>query len=357
MAEQSATKHTEKYEFQHLPDEFLPNLCQPGSVLSLILVGELLALALALDDSGLRGFSWMNFALQSFLIQWILLTTAATLCMLRNRLNALGAAKALGISFVLVLVYTCLFTMAGLAVLLQDPIDLYAVLGNMGIAAIFAGVLLRYLYLQQRLKQQQQAEQEARIQALQSRIRPHFLFNSLNSIASLIAIRPEEAEKLVVDLAQLFRASLKLPKLTDMQDELVLSRSFCNIEKVRLGRRLQLNWHIGDLPKGAQILNLLIQPLIENAIYHGIQPLPSGGEVDIDINEKDGYIILKITNPVLPEYQRSKLDQDRGNGIALANIRSRLAAFYGDKAYLRVVKGQTDFTVLVRYPADKQGVE
>jgi len=149
------------------------------------------------------------------------------------------------------------------------------------------------------------------------------LRHCLNSIASLITIKPELAEKLVVDLAQLFRASLQAQQLIPITQELDLCYRFCNIEKVRLGQRLDMLWQVEDLPNECQIPSLLLQPLVEN-------PRLSG-------SEHEGH---------RPEGSVS------GNGIALSNIRDRLSALYGKSAYLRVVKGEADFSVVVRYPID-----
>ncbi|WP_096086752.1 sensor histidine kinase [Agaribacterium haliotis] len=351
MAERRLNNSDNNFEQHSASARFLPNLCQPTAVLSLILVGELLALALALDDGGLKAFEWMTFGMHSFLVQWIMLCSAATLCAVNARLSRWSSAKAFLFSFFVVLSYTSVFSAIGQKLLLGTAVDPWVVLSNVGIAAIFSGVLMRYLYLQQKLKQQQEAELQARIQALQSRIRPHFLFNSLNSIASLITIKPEAAEKMVLDLSHLFRASLKMPRLIKIDEEIALCRCFADIEKIRLGARLNVNWNLQQLPPETQILNLLLQPLLENAIYHGIQPLPEGGTVEIELKELKADIVIKVSNPRQAELLNTTRADTGGNGIALANIRRRLDAYYGKDAYLRVVKGQHDFSVIVRYPA------
>jgi two-component system sensor histidine kinase AlgZ len=333
-------------------DGHLPDLCSATAVLSLVLVGELLALALTIVRFGLASFDWSSFALLSFLIQWILLSSAATLCSIKRRLTHLSAAQAYLFSYLLVLGFTVFYTalgtwfISGLASL--SWVRLFeAVL----VAAIFAGILLRYFYLQQQLKRHESAELGARLQALQSRIRPHFLFNSLNSIASLIPLKPQQAENLVLDLASLFRASLQVPQLSTMKSEIDLSRRFAMLESVRLGERLHIDWQI-DLPdENTPILNLLLQPLLENAIYHGIQPLPDGGTVVVEIKLARKDVVIKVTNPFVPG-KADDLSESRSNGIALSNIRSRLSGVYGSQAYLRVVKGEGEFAVVVRYPIE-----
>ena len=349
----SPEKH---FEQQLQGSGFVPDLCTARSVFTLVLVGELLTIALVLAKGGIARFDWLSFGSVSFLTQWIVLSSAALLCPLRRSFDRMRLVSIVTIFFVVVLTFTLFYSLIGIVIIAGwGAVDVQQVAANSIIAAIFAGVLLRYLYLQHQLKLREAAELNSRIQALQSRIRPHFLFNSLNSVASLITIDPEVAEKLVLNLSQLFRASLKSPQMVPIQQEIDLCRSFADIEKVRLGKRLNVIWTVGDLPKQCQILNLLMQPLLENAIYHGIQPLPDGGKVSIDIRQIKGDIVIKIVNPRLPGGpRRSDLcseDGGSGNGIALGNIRRRLEAYYATKAYLRVVKGEADFTVLVRYPA------
>ncbi len=343
------------FEHQRASINFMPNLCSAAAVFTLVLVGELLAVALVLARSNFAGFDWTELGMISILIQWVALTSAATLCLLRGRLNLVGPAPAVTISYIVIVCYTTVFSAMGMRLLGgNDGVSLQQIATNVAIAAIFAGVVLRYMYLQALLKRKEQAELNARVQALQSRIRPHFLFNSLNSIASLIAINAEEAEDRLVDLAHLFRASLQSPQLIPIGEEIDLCRRFAEIEKARLRERLNLDWQIEALPEGTQILNLLLQPLLENAIYHGIQPLPDGGTVQTNIKVVKHDVVVKITNPRISGQSRSTLlgedGSDSGNGIALGNIRRRLEAFYSRDAYLRVVKGETDFTVVVRYP-------
>jgi len=319
-----------------------------------VLVGELLALALTIFESSLTDFDWAQFGVVSFLIQWVMLMTAATLCPLSKKLNAMPPSYALAISYGFVLVYTVLFSVLGYLLFIGwESFSLSSVVGNTVIAGIFAGILLRYLYVQARLTQKEQSEADARLIALQSRIRPHFLFNSLNSIASLIDVNPAQAEKTVINLSRLFRASLGLPRLIPIQKEIELCKSFAAIEQLRLGERLNVNWQVDELPEETQVLSLLIQPLLENAIYHGIQPSAEAGTVIVEIKQVAKDVVIKITNPYLVEAANPGriTGKSEGAGIALSNIRKRLEASYGRKAYLRVVKGETDFNAIVRYPA------
>lgn len=335
------------------PVGHLPDLCSAAAVLSLILVGELLALALTIVRYGISGFDWVSFAVLSFLIQWVLLSSAAALCFVNSRFTSLSAAQSYLLGYAVVLAFTVVYTSIG-SWFFSDitPLSWVLLIEVVLVAAIFTGILLRYFYLQQQLKRHESAELDARLQALQSRIRPHFLFNSLNSIASLIHLKPGQAEELVLDLAQLFRASLQVPQLTTIAAEIDVARRFAMLESVRLGERLRIDWQIDTLDDDTPILNLLLQPLLENAIYHGIQPLPDGGTVVVEINKVEKDVVIKVLNPLISIKRPDDGADGKGNGIALSNIRSRLSGVYGSRAYLRVVKGEGEFAVVVRYPAE-----
>ena len=323
------------------------------AVLTLVIVGELLALALVVAARGASQFDWLQFGMVSFIVLWITLGSAAVLCPLRPWFKQQHSVVAGLISYSIVLSLTVLFSVVGEWIIfgtLFKQVNLIA--GNLIIAAIFAGVALRHFYLQQQLRNQQQAELNSRIQALQSRIRPHFLFNSMNSIASLIDIDPRAAEQLVVDLAHLFRASLKTAGLVPLSDELALCEKFIAIEKMRLGERLQVEWDKqGDMQR-CSIPSLLLQPLVENAIYHGIQPLTEGGTVKISVHITDTKVDLTVVNPY-PATAANSVEQyeQQHNGIALDNIQHRLEAFYGEKAALKLSRSEQQFKVNVYYPS------
>jgi two-component system sensor histidine kinase AlgZ len=320
-------------------------------VFALLLVGELLSLALVLAGGGLRDFQWYELGVVSLLVVWIVLASAACLCRLRPWFRRRPPVVAGCISYAVVLAVTLVFSLVGQQVVLHgQPLDWFQIATNLLLAAVFAGVALRYLFLQQQLRNQQQAELQARLQALQSRIRPHFLFNSMNSIASLIGSQPALAERMVEDLSGLFRASLSQPGLIPLERELDLCRRFVRIEQSRLGERLRVRWHVPkQLSAGAQIPSLLLQPLVENAIYHGIQPRTEGGEVVIALAVTDDSGTITITNPALAQPSPSS-----GHGLALTNIRNRLAAYYQGKGELWVDARPEVFTVVVRFPLSAQ---
>lgn len=343
---------------------FLPDLCSSQSVFLLVLVAELLAVLLTISaSSGLQHFNWDKLALISVQIQWIVVFSAVALCRLRFWLGRQDHVRAGVASYALVLGITFILCIAGQWIIYgasgmafvgdqEFSFDGWLLLNNMVIAAILSGILLRYLYLQQQLRNQQQAEMQARIQALQSRIRPHFLFNSMNSIASLIATDPDTAERVVEDLSELFRASLAEPTLIPLGRELELCKHYLDIEQLRLGRRLQLDWQVSSCNPAIKIPSLMMQPLVENAIFHGIEPLPKGGTITVKVSQNDKQLSIVISNPYLlaKKNHRTSEQAQRHNRMALDNIRRRLTAHFGTAARLSSSAENGIFTTYIFCP-------
>lgn len=284
----------------------------------------------------------------SFMVQWVSLSSAAVLCILRKRLLLKSAYMNVAVSYTAVLLVALLVATCG-QILLFDrslaTLDGWQILESLLVTAIFAGIALRYFYLQWQLESQRQAELHSRIQALQSRIRPHFLFNSMNSIASLIEVDPETAERVVEDLSELFRASLAEPNLIPLKRELELAYRYLKIEQLRMGERLQLDWRVPDLPEQATIPSMLLQPLLENAIYHGVQPSVEGGCVHLAVAVNDDAVSIVIRNPL-----QEGVEAKSGNGIALDNIRHRLGAYYGAQGTLQLGRYGGEYVVRLNLP-------
>ena len=336
------------------PAPFLPDLCSVSALAALVLMGELLALVLVLAVDGLREFNWQRLGLVSMTVQWVVLPSAALLCRLRPHLARLSHKLAGGLSFAAVVAVVVLVMTAQQwwrISLTLEPFDYWQLLGNCLLGAICAGVVLRYAYVQQQLHNQQQAELEARIEALQSRIRPHFLFNSMNSLASLIPVDGERAERLVEDLCALFRASLADPKLVPLGQELALARRYLEIEKLRLGERLQQRWLVADGIDDVLVPSMLLQPLLENAVLHGVARLRRGGEIAVTLQRADGRLLLAIDNP-LPESDAERSREH--NGMAMDNIRQRLAAHYGNRFQFSAGPQDNRYCVRLELPAGAQ---
>jgi len=189
--------------------------------------------------------------------------------------------------------------------------------------------LVRYFYIQDQYNRQIQSLSDARIGALQARIKPHFLFNSLNSIASLIAIDSIRAEKAVTDFSSLMRRTFTYhDKLISVAEELKWIEQYLAIEKLRLDERLKFEISCEETCKNQMIPTLSIQPLVENAIIHGIQPLEDGGLISILIKADNNMLSITVKNPYIVK------TNSNSNGMALANIKERLQLQYGSKALL-----------------------
>jgi two-component system sensor histidine kinase AlgZ len=224
-------------------------------------------------------------------------------------------------------------------------------LRTLAISSIFIALAMRYLYVSSEWRRSIVLEAQARISALQALIRPHFLFNSMNTIASLTRTDPRQAEEAVEDLSDLLRASLSSNRdRTTLKEELEVAAIYHRIEKLRLGDRLRVRWEIDGLPMRARIPSLTIQPLIENAIYHGIELLPDGGDVVVSGRRDGRYLEISVANPVAPGKARGK----HGNKMALANIRQRFELAYGSRASIDVDQADDRYTVSLRFPADEE---
>jgi two-component system sensor histidine kinase AlgZ len=211
--------------------------------------------------------------------------------------------------------------------------------------ALVSVAMLRYLYIRAQWAVDTVAESEARVQALQARIRPHFLFNALNTIASLIPTQPELAERATEDLAELFRAGMRrsdhpLP----LHEELALARRYLDMEQHRLGERLAVDWDVAGLPEDAAILPLTLQPLLENAVAHGIQGRTAGGKLRVFGRMEGEAIVITVTNP-LAEFATAP-----GSGMALDNIRARLQLHYGGRASLSTGQGDGHWYTVLSIP-------
>jgi two-component system sensor histidine kinase AlgZ len=346
----------EQNRFESYEQLFLPSFCDVRMVFAVVVIAELLAFILTLVSPGVMDDPWGNLGLISVLMQWIALTSAALLCVCRPVLSRMSNPSAAIISYLLVLVVTAV--VAELAFRLMVTSTLFPaidsgqhavfMLRSLTISTVVAAVVLRYLYVQFQWRQQMRAEARARIHALQARINPHFLFNSMNTIAALTRSEPAVAETAIEDLSDLFRASLNSThEHSTLGDELTLARRYLNIESLRLGERLAVTWDMGTVPMDIRVPPLVLQPLLENAIYHGIEPLPEGGTIEVTGRYQNDLLEITISNPT----RRVKPDTaGGGNRIAQENIRQRLKIAFGGRAGLDVQQGDESYQVTIRFP-------
>jgi two-component system sensor histidine kinase AlgZ len=331
------------------PRAFLPNFCAIRMVFGVVVSAELLAIVLTLGAFPPMQLFWSELSLRSLYIQWVALSVCALYCLLRVPLGRLTHAQAGIIAWALILAVTAaVFAIARMLGLPTGAPTLTALFNHLTIAAIVGAVLLRYLYEQHRERQRELAESSARLQALQARIRPHFLFNSMNTIASLTRVDADIAEQVVQDLSDLFRATLThVDQSSTLRREFDLARGYLRIESQRLGDRLQVEWDVEDLPEDACLPTLLLQPLLENAVYHGIEPAASGGQITISGRFRDGVVNLAIRN-TLPDPGVAR--QRSGNQMAQRNVRERLDATFGPEAGMIVGRVDGCYQVRLHFP-------
>ncbi len=322
----------------------------------MILLGELLAFVLSLGPTSLSGSFWSDLGIVSLFVQWVVLSSAGLLCLARPRLQHLSIRATTLSVLALVTLVVALVSIAAIVSIRWSGLHLHWASGwegalalkNLAMGLIITAAALRYFYLWHRLEVQVRAEAEARLQALQARIRPHFLFNSMNTMASLIAVDPERAEETLLDLSDMFRASLNDErKLVPLREELQLTRRYLAIESARLGERLQVDWQLDPSLDGTPIPSLSLQPLVENAIYHGIEPNPEAGALYIRSAREDGHALIEIRNS-LP--QQPPTARRSGQRMAQENTRARLEACFGDEAHFEIDADGHHYRVRLEIP-------
>jgi two-component system sensor histidine kinase AlgZ len=196
---------------------------------------------------------------------------------------------------------------------------------------------------------------EARLMALTARIRPHFLFNSLNAVLGVIRSDPRRAETALEELAELFRSLMQDNRdLVPLSAEISLSRQYLDLERLRLGERLQVRWDVDACPPDALVPPLMLQPLLENAVYHGIEPLGEPGEIQVHLACRDDRLSFEIANPCGPAEAGN---HHAGNRMALANIRERLALFFDLEASLTTETAGRRFVVRIELPYRREGAK
>jgi two-component system sensor histidine kinase AlgZ len=319
----------------------LPNFCNLGVMLRAVVVVNLFLLAAAVMRAPPRDVPAELLGLAAFAEPALMLSLVA-LCAARRPLHAMGYIA----SWVAVL----FFELALAWVLFHAVRGLMPGYGGMPFAQVafvtlfVTGCTLAYFDLRSRALSP--AIAEARIQALQARIRPHFLYNSINAVLSLIRAEPRRAERALEDMADLFRVLMSDNRtLAPIGQEIDLAKQYLAIESLRLGDRLRVAWRTDGVPADALVPPLVLQPLVENAVYHGIEPSESGGEIAVDASRVGDRIVLSLTNP-FPGASK----YTAGNKMAIANIRERLQLHFDAEADMQSEVKDGTYRVTIRLP-------
>jgi len=340
---------------------YMPDFGASANVVVLLVIAQFVAVLLSLVRDYSAGSYLQELGEISLLILWLAVSSAWLLAAARPYLADGSAWRSSFLVLAIVLANTAISSQAiywfgstygdpqlsGPASMFPQDRELF-LSRNIAIALVVTVAVLRYFYVMHQWRSNLESVAESRFMALQARIRPHFLFNSMNTIASLTRSDPAAAESAIEDLADLFRASLgNSDEPISLEQELEVARVYQRMEEQRLGERLKVDWQLNNVPMETRVPGLTIQPLLENAIYHGIEPLASGGVVTITGEARDGMVTISVSNPLTPEKQRRKSD---GHRLALDNIRQRLQLAYGNSARLEVEEQTNQFSVLIGFP-------
>lgn len=279
-----------------------------------------------------------------------LLTQLFLLYLFSPQINKLKPSGA--IALLLILNFTCVYIIS-----LAHTGSVSGLFSNIDVAfvklGISTGLMFFFLiYFDWREKTVHPSNIKAKLSFLQSKMQPHFLFNTLNSVMSLIKSEPEKAKKMLGNLSALLRASLKeddMSSMTSLREEILLCNKYLEIEKMRLGDRLRVHWNIDEVCLNGLVPKLTLQPLIENSILHGIQKIVEGGDIFISINKVNAYIELKIKNPKTKEHH-NELDKSSHNNISMDNLSQRLAIFYNEDLSFTIRDWEETYEVVIKIP-------
>jgi two-component system sensor histidine kinase AlgZ len=319
----------------------LPNFCNLGVMLRSLLIVNLFVVAAALARASSLEAAWLEFLLLAAFCEPVLIVSLVALCAARRPLHRMRYVTSLvAIGGVEVALAWAAARMGADLMPGRNLPFLHVAL----LTLLVTGAVLFYFDLRSRALAP--AVAEARIQALQARIRPHFLYNSINAVISLIRADPRGAERALEDMADLFRVLMADNRtLTPITQEIELVRQYLAIETIRLGERLRVAWKTEGVPPDALVPPMVLQPLVENAVYHGIEPSPAGGEISIDIGRAGGQLHMTLTNPMPAENRHAP-----GNRMAIANIRERLQLHFDAEASMKSEVRDGIYTVTIRMP-------
>lgn len=335
----------------------LPDFCRLPRIAAVCGITQLAVILLFLSPLGVHPGGATTFLAASAFAQWLALTAAVLLCRLGPALSGLPLVLASAVASTSVGMVSALA--AWLLYVLDRELQYRALqhlgavqfsLGTALMMALLCVVMLRYFYVREQWQAQVKANAAAALQALQARINPHFLFNSMNTIAALVRKDAATAERAVEDLSDLFRAALGDDRAdATLAEELQLVRQYLAIEQLRLGARLRVEWHLaGDLPLQCRLPRLLLQPLFENAVLHGIVPRPEGGTVRVDAEATGAGLRLSLSNPLPLAAEPA----GHGHGHALPSVRRRLELYYGGRARLQTAHENGRFVTRLELPCD-----
>lgn len=321
--------------------DVLPDFRNLGVIARVLVAVNAAAAVGALFAAANPAMAFERFIAIAAFVEPLLLLSLVALFLLSPLLQRVSYASGFAVVLVVVGVLAALYQGFVPAVVAEPLPDIWRTLT---LSAVLAAAVLGLLRLI--AKAYSPAIAEARLQALQARIRPHFLFNSLNAVLSLIRRDPKRAERALEDLAEVFRTLMAEPRqFVRLADEIALLERYAAIEQLRLGERLRITWELDAAPSDALLPPLVLQPLLENAVFHGVEPGTGSSEVLVRIERRGGRVLASIENPYLEAEQRRA-----GNRMALENIRERLALFFDAEARIDTRAANGRYCVEIEIP-------
>lgn len=330
---------------------FFPNFCRGGYLVNVLVLAELLAIAITVLTRRLSVTIYHDLLLISLFVQWVALVSVVVLCALRPTLNRLAPWRALGVAYLVLLLITVavgelsLWSLAAVGTIPSPRPHwyLYFHVQNLIVSAVVSALALRYFLARHQLRQKTLSEASARAELRRHRVRRHFLFHAMGSIAALTRRAPAKAEAAVEDMADLFRLMLdESRQLIPVSKEIDLVRKYVNLEKLRLQRRLKVAWSIRVVPRHAKTPVLLLQLLVENAINTGIEPRAEGGEIAVSVDATDDGIAYRVAGPA---------PKTEGPSEILGYVRARLDEHFARRGRLEIEQSDEREVVRVWHPA------
>lgn len=335
------------------PEPFIPDLCSMRILAMLMVVLGSLVLLYELSRFTSMAEFLVRYPFSVIYVFWALLISVMGVCYFRRFQSATKAVWLITVSlcwvgltaFAISLISNLLIQQSNLQVVYPPLSELDLTL-RVVISMIMAAGLLRYFWLSEQVRLKQVADMKARLDYLQARLTPHFLFNSLNLVAGYIHTNPNQAEESLLDLSDLLRASLKDTPDHALQDELSLSKKYLELEERRVGDRLTLDWQVED-ELSVKLPMLILQPLLENAVTNAL--LCSAPHVEVSVRHVKGYILLKVSNNCLEKARRSK-----GHGMGLTLTKQRMATYQpNERNSVEVEDAGHHFSVKIRVKSNE----
>ncbi|PCK32556.1 sensor histidine kinase [Pseudoalteromonas piscicida] len=326
----------------------LSALLSERGILALLVASQLLAFLYALISPV---FFWQSLGLASLFIHFTAFFSLAMLAIIRHFVENQSDLAEAGLLILIFVLGTCCtsmafpyaFTLLGWIDEAKVELDLWR---NIAICLCIMTIFAHFLAIYTDNIRKVHALSKAELEALHARIRPHFLYNTLNTVAELVHVDPSAAEKSALALADLSRAAMSVKNIVSLHSEIELCKSYLALEQWRFATRLRVKWNIVNVKGDEMIPTLILQPLLENAVSHGVEPSPTGADIEINISGHQSQLTIVITNSYDPELQSTH----QGHGIGLSNIQRRLALYYDQPIDFKAEAREDSFTVYIRLP-------